>query len=123
MSSVTKSPSADAGLRERASSLLRQLRTADNGHAAARLSTCEGVAPTALDADVGRWIEIGGAIAALARLIQAHSAASQFCSARPDIEVLATRISETIDDQLDGPSWGLVDAVAKLEAARSLSCG
>jgi hypothetical protein len=114
--------SADPSLRERASLFLHELRAANNRHAAARLARCEGATPAALDADVGRWIEIGGAIAALARLIQAHSAASQFCSARPDVEVLATRISEAIDDQLDGPSWGLIDAAAKLEAARSL-CG
>lgn len=99
--------------------LRRELQIAECDHAAGRRSTCEGATGSALDTDSERWFEVGLAIAALARLIHTSCVTSDFCSVRPDTDVLAARISEAIDDQLDEQSWTLVNAVARLEAART----
>ena len=77
-----------------------------------------GVTGATLAADKRRWRELGGAMANLARLISVSCASSQFCQARPQADLLTARISEAIDDQLDGPAWTLVNAAARADAAR-----
>lgn len=113
---MTVGAEPERGDRERL--LLYRLYDAERNHAGARRSACEGASAHALDADHARWARIGREVATLARLIRAECGASQFCDARPDIETLTARLSEAIDDQLDGPSWAMVDAAARLEAAR-----
>jgi hypothetical protein len=76
-----------------------------------------GVAQAALDQDIVLWRTLGAAIAELAKLISGHCAASAFCDARPKIEVLATRLVEAIDDQVDDPAWGVIAAEARFRIA------
>src|ERR1700723_2355796 len=111
---------AGADLSERRRKLVVRLCEAEEDHAIARRSACEGATAAALNSDNGLWLEVGDAIAALARLIQAQCAKSQFRAACPKVEMLTARLSEAIDDQLDGPSWAVVDAAARLGASRSL---
>jgi hypothetical protein len=113
----------DASLSERRQKFVFRLCKAEEDHAIAHRSTCEGASAAALNSDNGLWLEVGDAIAALARLIQAQCAKSQFCGARPKVEMLAARLSEAIDDQLDVPCWAVVDAAARLGASRSLPGG
>jgi hypothetical protein len=77
-----------------------------------------GVTGAALHADKTCWRDLGGAIASLARLISMACASSQFCQGRPQADLLAARISEAIDDQIDGPAWAVVDAATRVDAAR-----
>jgi len=107
-----------ASLLKRRLSLLGRLHDAQDDHIATRRATSEGVTAAGLEADNERWVELGVAVAALARLIRAHCIASEYCGARPTLETLAARLSEAVDDQIDGPSWAVVDAAARLDAAR-----
>jgi len=77
-----------------------------------------GVTSAALLADKKRWRELGGAIASVARLISMSCASSQFCPGRPQTDLLAARISEAIDDQIDASAWAVIDAATRVDAAR-----
>ncbi len=70
-----------------------------------------------LGADNDLWKGLGGAIVDLARLIS-RSCRSSCSSACPGVETLTVRLSEAIDDQLDLSAWRVVDAAARLSAAR-----
>jgi hypothetical protein len=109
----------DTAPRQRRLLLLGRLQDAEDDYATARREACEGVCAAALRADNDGWEEIGAAIAGLARLIGARCASSLFCDARPDVELVAARLSEAVDDQFDPPSWGVVDAAARLAAVEA----
>jgi hypothetical protein len=108
-------PTPDRGLR-----LVRMgyLQEAEDEHDRARLDAFAGVTRPSLEAEKTRWCAIGEAIAALARLICETCAASAFCEARPRAMDVAIRVSEAIDDQLDGPAWRVADAAARLAACK-----
>jgi hypothetical protein len=91
-----------------------RLGAAQAAHDAERRRLRGGVTTRALDLDQTGWEAIGIAIAALARLTETLCAASLLCDARPRAEVLAARISEAIDDQIDAPAWRVIDACARL---------
>lgn len=76
----------------------------------------QGVTGAALDADAALWLALGGAVATLAGQIREACRLSAFSSHRPDAQVLAARMSESIDDQLDLTAWRIVDAAARLKA-------
>ena len=113
----------DVDSSDRRRRLVVRLCEAEDDHATAYRSTCEGASTAALHSDCALWLEVGDAIAALARLIQAQCAKSQFCGARPKVEILTARLSEAVDDQIDSPAWAVVDAAARLGASRSTSGG
>jgi len=96
-----------------------RLHDAQDDHHAAILALRPGVTPTALDDDLRRWRALGSAIVDLARLAQSDCATSAFCDTRPQVEPLAIRLVEAIDDQIDSPAWSVVDAQVRLEAART----
>jgi hypothetical protein len=99
--------------------LMGRLHDAQDDHNAAVLAARGGVTGTALDGDVLLWQALGSAIADLARHIRAYCAASSFCDARPGIEPLTARLVEAIDDQIDRHAWGVIQAQARLQAAKS----
>jgi hypothetical protein len=76
-----------------------------------------GVASSPLDIDHALWLGLGTAIADLAHLIVMTCQASHFGDLRPEAPILAARLSEAIDDQIDMPAWRIVDAEARLRAA------
>jgi hypothetical protein len=94
--------------------LLGRLQEAEADHDRARLGLFAGVTPEALDAEKTRWSRIGGAIAALARMVCETCAISAFCETRPRLEQVTLRLSESIDDQFDREAWRLIDAAARL---------
>ena len=102
-------------MRDRAGAL-RRLRETEDEHDAIRRAFRAGVTGRTLAADVRRWEALGEAIAALAGLVARHCTASHFCDARPDVALLAIRLSESIDDLMDEPAWAVVDAAARLAA-------
>jgi hypothetical protein len=95
---------------------LRRLRDAEDEHDDIRRAFRIGVTTRTLAADVRRWEALGEAIAALAGLVARQCAASHFCDARPDVLLLAIRLSESIDDLIDEPAWAVVDASTRLAA-------
>jgi len=95
---------------------LRQLREAEDGHDEIRRAFRAGVTARTLAADTRRWEALGEAIAALAGAVARQCAASHFCDARPDVLLLAIRLSESIDDLMDEPAWAVADATARLAA-------
>jgi len=95
---------------------LRRLRETEDEHDDIRRTFRAGVSARTLAEDVRRWEALGEAIAALAGLVARHCAASHFCDARPDVGLLAIRLSESIDDLMDEPAWAVVDAAARLAA-------
>jgi len=97
--------------------LCSRLREAQDEHDQIRRTLRAGVTEGLLISDLGRWEAIGDAIARLARLVAEQFAASAFGDARPDIGLLAARLSESIDDLLDEPAWAVIDAAARLGAA------
>lgn len=94
--------------------LLGRLQDAEDIHDQARRRNLTGVTAEALEADKAYWSGIGGAIATLARTISHACAASAFCETRPKLGDLASRLSESIDDQLDPEAWRVIDAAARL---------
>jgi hypothetical protein len=96
---------------------LRRLREAEDKHDEIRRTSRAGVTVRALAADARRWEALGEAIAALAGAVARQCAASHFCDARPDVVLLAIRLSEAIDDLMDAPAWTVTDAAARLAAA------
>ena len=105
--------------RQRKLILMGRLHDAQDDHNTAILSIRQGVTAPALDGDLVRWRALGSAIIDLARLLRSHCAASAFCDARPEIESLAVRLVEAIDDQIDQPAWSVIDAQTRLQAARA----
>jgi len=99
--------------------LMGRLHDAEDDHNAAVLTARGGVAATALDGDILLWQALGSAIVDLARLLRAYCIASAFCDARPGIEPLAARLVEAIDDQIDRHAWDVIQAQARLQAARA----
>jgi hypothetical protein len=95
---------------------LGHLQDAEDEHDRARLDASAGVTRPSLETEKTRWCAIGEAIAALAWTICETCAASAFCEVRPRPMNVAIRVSEAIDDQLDGPAWRVVDAAARLAA-------
>ncbi len=77
-----------------------------------------GVTPLLLASDNRRWESIGEGLADLSRLTGRHFAESAFGDARPDAAIITARLSETLDDLLDGPAWTVIDAAARLAASR-----
>jgi hypothetical protein len=96
---------------------LDRLYDAERDHDAAIRSSRSGVSDARLAEDLLRWRRLGSAIADLARLVGDHCAASAFCDTRPRTDVLASRLVEAIDDQIDEAAWRVVEARARLEAA------
>ncbi|MDR3512373.1 MAG: hypothetical protein P4L73_12120 [Caulobacteraceae bacterium] len=94
--------------------LLGRLQEAEDDHDRNRRARFAGVTGELLDADKARWSRIGGALATLARLIGEACASSAFCEARPRAELVAARLSEAIDDQIDREAWLVADAAARL---------
>ena len=99
--------------------LMGRLHDAQDDHNAAVMTASSGVTAAALDGDILLWQALGSAIVDLARLVCAYCAASSFCDARPGIEPLTARLVESIDDQIDLHAWGVVQAQARLQAARA----
>jgi hypothetical protein len=99
--------------------LMGRLHDAEDDHDLAVRGLRAGVSAEALDMDAQLWRAMGSAIAELARLVSRHCHLSSFCEARPSVGLLTARLSEAIDDQLDGAAWRVVDAQARLEAART----
>ena len=97
-------------------SALSRLRDAEDDHNAVRRTFRSGTTATALNADLARWELLGEAFAGLAVAIARHCADSHFCDARPDVLLLAARLSESIDDLMDEPAWSVTDAAARLAA-------
>jgi hypothetical protein len=95
-----------------------RLHDAEDDYDDASRERFAGVTGAALHADKTRWRDLGGAIASLARLISMACASSQFCQARPQPDLLAARISEAIDDQIDASAWAVIDAATRADAAR-----
>jgi hypothetical protein len=95
------------------STLERTLRDAQVDHDVERRSAVEGVTARGLAEDNLRWERIGEAIAALARLIHQLCADSEFGEARPAVEGVAIRLSESIDDQVDVCAWRVIEAAAR----------
>ena len=95
---------------------LRRLREAQDDHDAVRRAFRAGVTGARLSADHRRWEALGESIAELAGAISRECRASHFCDARPDVVLLAIRLSESIDDLMDEPAWSVVDAAARLAA-------
>jgi hypothetical protein len=104
---------------ERRLLLIGRLQDAEAEHDATIRSMRGGVCAPALSEDVRRWRAVGSAMAELARTVRRECAASAFCDARPCLELLAARLVEAIDDQIDAPAWRVINAQARLEAARS----
>jgi len=103
------------------SEALRRLRDTEDDHNAVRRVHCAGVTEAALASDLGRWEMLGEAIAGLAIAVARHCAQSAFCDARPDVDLLTARLSESFDDLMDGAAWSVVDAAARLAAAKRVS--
>jgi len=99
--------------------LIGRLHDAQDDHNAAVMAARGGVAASALDGDILLWQALGSAIVDLARLLRAYCAASAFCDARPGIEPLTARLVESIDDQIDRHAWGVIQAQARVQAART----
>jgi hypothetical protein len=100
-----------------AADAFRRLRDAEDEHDEIRRAFCVGVTGRTLASDVRRWEALGEAIAALAGAVARQCAASHFCDARPDVLLLAIRLSESIDDLMDEPAWTVADAAARFAAA------
>jgi hypothetical protein len=94
----------------------RRLRDAEDDHDEIRRAFRAGVTARTLAADIRRWEALGEAITALSSAVARQCAASHFCDARPDVLLLAIRLSESIDDLMDEPAWTVVDAAARLAA-------
>ena len=101
-----------------ASPLEDRLRRLQRDHDNERKKSDEGAAASDVDADNELWLNLGCAIADLARMISRSCRNSCCSSARPEVSALAARLSEAIDDQLDLSAWRIVDAAARLNAAR-----
>jgi hypothetical protein len=114
---VTLAPFIDVQ-RQRRRLLQGRLHDAEDDYDDVCRERFAGVTGAALHADKACWRELGGAIASLARLISMACASSQFCLARPQPDLLAARISEAIDNQLDESAWAVIDAAARVDAAR-----
>ncbi len=99
--------------------LIGRLHDAQDDHNAAIKAVRSGVTAPALDGDILLWQALGSAIVDLARLVRAHCGASSFCDARPGIEPLTARLVEAIDDQIDRHAWTVIQAQARLQAARA----
>ena len=66
-----------------------------------------------LETDKRLWLDIGEAIAILANVIASRCAESPFCHERPAASALCSRLAESIDDQLDGTGWTVIEAAAR----------
>jgi hypothetical protein len=97
--------------------LLGRLQDAEDNHDRSRLRSFAGVTRAALDADKAQWSGVGAAVAALARAVCEACATSTFCETCPRLELVALRLSESIDDQFDADAWWVVAAAARLAAA------
>jgi hypothetical protein len=104
-----------AGAAARPTRLGRLQEAEDDHDRALRAEVC-GVTLRELDADKALWREVGGAIGELARRVRDHCAASAYARARPCAELIAARLSESIDDQMDPAAWRIADAAAHLAA-------
>jgi fructose-1,6-bisphosphatase/inositol monophosphatase family enzyme len=107
-----------AAARQRKLTLIDRLHDVEDDHNAAIRTLRAGVSIAALEQDLCRWRALGSAIVELARLVRGQCAASDFCDARPGTAILAARLVEAIDDQLDQPAWSVVDAQVRLQATR-----
>ena len=99
--------------------LMGRLHDAQDDHNAVVMAARGGVTAAALDGDILLWQALGSAIVDLARLLRTCCAASTFCDARPGIEPLTACLVEAIDDQIDRHAWGVIQAQARLQAART----
>ena len=89
-----------------------------NAHDVHRQRGFAGVTEVDLDADKRLWQEVGEALAALARLIADCCGASAFNATRPGTSALCSRLAESIDDQVDGAAWALIEAAARAAVLR-----
>ncbi len=110
-------PSPPTGTPLELAGALRRLRDAEDEHDEIRRAFRAGASARALAAEVRRWEALGEVIAPLAGLVARRCAASHFCDARPDVLLLAARLSESIDDLMDAPAWAVAEASARLAAA------
>jgi hypothetical protein len=100
--------------------LRARLRESEDDHDVIRRAISCGVSSAALASDLDRWERLGAAVAALACDVVMQCAASAFCGARPDADLVTARLSESIDDLLDEPAWTVVDAAARLAVCELL---
>jgi len=116
---VKTSPPRSTPHRGRGLVLLGHLQTAEDDHDSALRQRCSGASQGLLDQDKAGWTQIGGALAAVARLVADTCASSAFCATRPQVDTVTARLSEAIDDQFDRSAWLVVDAAARLAAERT----
>jgi len=116
MSKLMRATSPLIATRRDLADAARRLRDAQDDHDSVRRAFRAGVTSALLAADHRRWEALGAAIAALAGAVARHCADSEFCDARPPVALITARLSESIDDLMDGPAWAVVDAAARLAA-------
>ena len=97
--------------------LERQLREAQRRHDHDRRHHRDGATAQDLDVDNALWDQVGRDIGALARRIQQTCLASRFGDTRPDLALLADRLVESVDDQVDRAAWRVIQAAARLACA------
>ena len=91
---------------------LRALERALDDHDSDRRHTTAGVTAADLASDKQLWVDLGQAVAALARRLADGCDASIFCGDRIAAARLCVRLVESIDDQIDIVAWRVIEAAA-----------